>query len=73
MADKTIKKDTYIWGHVGVIIYHVITAVILIMSQYLKFFTNPKIVVVTLAVILLIISLLSIIPIAKKYGTITIQ
>ena len=67
MTTKEIKKDSYVWGHVGVIIYHVVLASLLIISQfYYKLFgISSRILVLILAFILLITSLLALIPILK--------
>jgi len=73
--EKTISKDSYVWGHVGVIIYHSLTAIVLIMTQYMKktFGYNSRNVVIIVSVVLLIVSLLSIWPIMKDYDKITIE
>ena len=72
---KDIKKSTYIWAHVGVIIYHTALAAMLLVSQfvYRAFGASSKNVVVFVAVILLLTSLLSLIPILKDYDQIVIE
>jgi len=73
--EKRISEKTYRWSHVGVIIYHVLTAFVLIASQYMKslFSLKPRTVVIVFASLLLIVSLLAIIPIAKDYEKIIIE
>lgn len=74
MTDKTISKNAYVWGHVAVIVYHILTAIILILTEYVSTLKkHQKTIVVTLASILLIVSVLSIWPIAKNYNVITIN
>ena len=72
---KNVSKNTYVWGHVGVIIYHALTAIVLILSQYVKKILgfSSRNVVITLSVILLIVTLLSIWPISKNYDKIIIE
>ena len=72
---KNISKESYVWGHVGVIIYHALTAITLIISQYVKNILgfSSRSVVIFLAVLLLIVTLLSIWPISKDYDRIVIE
>ena len=73
--EKKISEKTYKWAHYGVIIYHTLTAFVLIASQYTQriFSLSSRTVVIILASLLLIISLLAIIPIAKDYNKIVIE
>lgn len=73
--EKKISEKSYKWAHYGVIIYHTLTAFILIASQYTSriFSLSPRTVVIILASLLLIISLLAIVPIAKDYNKIVIE
>ena len=73
--EKKVSKDSYVWGHVGVIIYHSLTAIILLVSQYMKttFGFKSRNVVIVLALVLLIVTLLSIWPISKDYDRIVIE
>lgn len=73
--EKKISEKSYKWSHYGVIIYHTLTAFILILSQYVKslFSLSPRTVVLILASILFIISLLAIIPISQSYEKIVIE
>lgn len=73
--EKKISEKSYKWAHYGVIIYHALTAFILIASQYTRriFSLSPRTVVIILASLLLIISLLAIVPIAKDYNKIVIE
>ena len=72
---KKVSKKSYVWGHIGVIIYHSLTAIILIASQYSYkvFGIVSKNVVLIVAGILLITSLLAIWPIVKDYHKIEIM
>ena len=72
---KDISKKSYVWGHMGVIIYHVLTALLIILSQFRKKILNisSRNIVLILAGLLLIVSLLSIWPIAKNYNKIVIE
>lgn len=72
---KNVSKNTYVWGHVGVIIYHALTAITILASQYVKKILgfSSRNVVITLSVILLIVTLLSIWPISKNYDKIIIE
>jgi len=73
--EKKVSKDSYVWGHVGVIIYHSLTALVLIMTQYMKktFGFNSRNVVIVVSIILLIVTLLSLWPILKDYDRIVIE
>lgn len=73
--EKKVSKDSYVWGHVGVIIYHSLTAIILIVSQYMKttFGFKSRNVVIIVALVLLIVTLLSLWPILKDYDRIVIE
>jgi hypothetical protein len=73
--EKKVSKDSYKWGHVGVIIYHSLTAIVLIATQYMQktFGFNSRNVVIVVSIILLIVSLLSILPITKDYDRIVIE
>lgn len=72
---KDISKKSYVWAHAGVIIYHVLTALLLILSQFRKKILNisSRTIVLILAGLLLIVSLLSIWPIAMNYNKIVIE
>lgn len=73
--EKKVSKDSYVWGHVGVIIYHSLTAIILIMTQYMKktLGFNSRNVVIVVSIILLVVTLLSLWPILKDYDRIVIE
>jgi len=72
---KEIDKKTYVWSHVGVIIFHSIIAIILILSRYYEklFNTNSRDVVLVIGFVLLIVSLLSLWPVLKDYDRIEIE
>ena len=73
--EKKVSKDSYVWGHVGVIIYHSLTAIVLIMTQYMKktFGFTSRNVVIVVSLVLLIVTLLSLWPILKDYDRIVIE
>ena len=73
--EKKVSKHSYVWGHVGVIIYHSLTALLLIATQYMEktFGYNSRNVVIVVSVILLIVTLLSLTPILKDYDRIVIE
>ena len=73
--EKKVSKDSYVWGHVGVIIYHSLTALLLIATQFMKktFGFNSRNVVIVVASVLLIVTLLSLTPILKDYDRIVIE
>jgi len=73
--EKKISEKTYRWSHMGVIFYHVLTAFLLLVSQYSKkvFSLEPRTIVIILASLLLLVSILAIIPIAKDYEKIVIE
>lgn len=67
MGTKNIDDNTYFWGHIGTILFHVILAGLLIYSSYQKktFGLENRKFVMYCGVLLLIISLLAMIPIFK--------
>lgn len=75
MTEKVISKDKFVWSHVGVIIYHALTAIVLIATQYTKnlFKFSSRNVVIVVSMILLIVTLLSLWPILKSYDRIIIE
>lgn len=75
MTEKVISKDSYVWSHVGVIIYHALTAIVLIATQYTKklFNFSSRNVVIVVSMVLLIVTLLSLWPILKSYDRIVIE
>lgn len=72
---KTIDKETYKWAHLGVIIYHIFTATLLIISQYYPnmLYLNPRTVVMFLAILLLISSILAVAPVSTDYTKLIIE
>ena len=74
-TEKKVSKDSYVWGHVGVIIYHSLTAILLIMTQYMKktFGFSSRNVVIVVSLVLLVVTLLSLWPILKDYDRIVIE
>jgi hypothetical protein len=75
MEDKVISKSTYIWSHVAVIVFHISIGILLILAQKKVLFEekSAEIAVYTIGGLLIVISLLAIVPIAKQYSTITIE
>ena len=65
---KNISRKTFRYAHIGVVVYHLLTAVFLIISQDTKggyLWKKQKTVVLILAFLLLTVSVLSLIPIMK--------
>jgi len=74
---KEISKKSYVWGHVGVIIYHVITGgSIIFLTYYKKLKLNErsrKFYIALIAGLLILLALLSLIPVLKDYDKIEIE
>ena len=65
---QQISRKKFRYAHVGVVVYHALTAIFLIISQDPKgglLWRKQKTVVLVLALLLLIVSVLAIIPIMK--------
>ena len=75
MAVKQIKKETYVWSHVGVIVFHSLLAIILIMTRYYKnlFNINSGVLVMGIGILLLVVSLMGLWPILKNHEKIEIE
>ena len=75
MAVKEIKKETYVWSHIGVITFHSLLAIILIMTRYYKnlFNVNSADLVMGIGILLLVVSLLGLWPILKNHEKIEIK
>jgi len=71
----TVSRSAYVWSHVGIIVFHILIAVLLLFSQYRGSVggVSPRKLVIGSAVVLLIVSLLGLIPILQKKETITIS
>jgi hypothetical protein len=66
---KNISRDAYVWGHFGVILFHLIIAGILIyMSFRYPEGKNGKKYLLALGVLLGIVAILSLVPIFRHYG-----
>lgn len=65
---KSVSRSSYIWAHVATIIFHVILAILILVStsqsKAAVSYTNYR-VLMTCGVLLLVVSLLAIIPIAS--------
>ena len=72
---KEIDKKTYVWAHVGVIIFHSIAALLLIASKYYNSIlgTNPRTLAFIIGIVLLITALLGLIPVLRDYDRIEIE
>ena len=72
---KEISKKSYVWGHIGTIIFHVLIAALLITLYFRDTIgrVNRKTMVLILGSILLIVSLLALAPILKDYDRIVIE
>lgn len=62
---KEVDRSAYVWGHVSVIIFHVILGVLLITSRYSDniFRFKSKDVVFVIGILLVVISLLGLWPV----------
>lgn len=67
-VDSTVSRGAFVGGHVGVIVFHFLIALLLFWSQQRSRFgrLTSKQVVYILASLLLVISILAIIPIAMQ-------
>ncbi len=72
---KKISKSTYVWSHIGVIIFHTILAALLITTYfYDKLGTlDSKIIVLIIGIVLLLMSLGSLAPILMDNKRIEIE
>lgn len=75
MAEKNLKKSTYVWSHIGVIIFHVIIGALLIATYYKNVVLGLRsnVLVLVLGILLVIMSLGSLVPILKDYDKIIIE
>ena len=75
MDVKKVKKSTYVWAHVGVIIFHVLIGALLVASRYYKKLLGlqSKNIVPVLGLILIVVSLLGLFPILKNHDKIEIE
>ena len=73
--DKEITKRTYVWAHVGTIMFHVLIGALLIALYFKDSLgaASRKTMVLILGVILVVISLLALIPILQNYNKIIIS
>jgi hypothetical protein len=75
MAVKEVKKSTYVWTHVGVIIFHVLIGALLVASRYSSHLLGlqSKNLVPVLGLILIVVSLLGLFPILKNHDKMVIE
>lgn len=75
MADKEISKQSYVWGHIGTIFFHVVVASLLITLYFRESIgsASRKTMVLILGSVLLLVSLLALAPILKDYDKIVIE
>ena len=75
MAVKEVKKSTYVWAHVGVIIFHVLIGTLLVASRYSDNLlgVQSKNLVFALGLVLIVVSLLGLSPILKNHDKIEIE
>ena len=75
MAEKEISKKSYVWGHIGTILFHVLIASFLIALYFRDHIgsASRKTMVLILGSVLLIVSLLALAPILKDYDKIIIE
>ena len=68
MGDKNISKESYVWSHFGVILFHLIISGYLLYIYFSKFSLKTiKLSCLIIGGILGIVSLLSLIPIFTDY------
>lgn len=73
--DKTVSKESYVWGHFGVIVFHTLIASLLIYLSYAKVaekgntltMRRYRNILFTTGIVLLIVSLGSLAPIFSDY------
>ena len=72
---KELKKSTYVWSHIGVIIFHVIIGALLVATYYrnMIFGIKSNVLVLVLGILLLVMSLGSLVPILQDYDKIIIE
>ena len=75
MSTKNIDRKTHVAAHVGVIVYHTLVGILLVLTRYYESILSIKsrTFVMILGVILIITSLLALMPVLKKYDKIIIE
>ena len=77
MSEKNINKNSYIWSHIAVIIFHIIygSVIAYIGFKYIVSKDLQKIrqILIVMGLFLVLISSLSLVPILKKYDKIVIN
>jgi len=68
MADKTVTRAQFVGGHVGVIVFHLLLALILVATQRRANWWGAKSshIVYGVAAVLFLVAILSIVPIALR-------
>ena len=75
--EKKIKKNSYIWSHVGVIIFHILYGSVLVFIAF-RYLRSPelrtiRIILLVMGIFLILVSSLSLIPVLKDYKKIIIE
>lgn len=77
MSDDTkkISKKTYVWAHIGTILFHTLIGILLVVLYYKDHLgkVTRQTMVLILGVILIIVSLMGLVPILKDYNKIEIS
>ena len=75
MTVQEVEHKTYVWAHVGVIIYHTLVGILLVVARFRNniFGVNRLTLVLALGIILIITSLLALKPILNKHDEIIIK
>lgn len=72
---KKITKKTYVWAHVGTIMFHTLIGILLVVLYYKDHIgkVSRQTMVLILGVILVVVSLMGLVPILKDYNKIEIS
>ena len=77
MSDETkkIAKKTYVWAHIGTILFHTLIGILLVVLYYKDHLgkVTRQTMVLILGVILITVSLMGLVPILKDYNKIEIS
>ena len=72
---KKINKKTYVWAHVGTIMFHTLIGILLVVLYYKDHIgkVSRQSMVLILGLILIIVSLMGLAPVLKDYKKIEIS